>query len=46
MVAVVKVKECYSESNSGCGGTGCGFGDSIYKSIGGVVFVIMRMAWY
>ena len=46
MVAVVKVKECYSESSSGCGGTGCGFGDSIYKSIGGVVVVIMRMVWY
>ena len=39
-----KFKECYSEGSAGCGGGGGG--DSLYKCIGGVVGVIMRMVWY
>ena len=44
--SLIKGGSCKSLRSSGCGGTGCGFGDSIYKSIGGVVVVIMRMVWY
>ena len=36
-----------SEGSAGCGGAGGGGGgDSLYKFIGGVVVVIMRMVWY